>query len=182
MVRRISQINFICIDTSPSPPERYLATQAQLDHCCELLLASDHFVFHSGRTCDQLLDDARTVTDPHVLLILYNIFMRYGQRHSSFFRSPKKWQPLLPLLMDHILIDLDDASSQYIEGKLRLLAVEMLYEVCRVQKISEADLCESRPGLSIPPLSSFTSSQAYSTTDSFFICSSWLNLHGPTKP
>lgn len=65
--------------------------------------------------------------------------------------------------MDHILVEIDpDADDSYIgpnlpsngagsrasimmgpiaiEGKLRVLAVRLLYEVCRVQKLSEQDL------------------------------------------
>lgn len=66
--------------------------------------------------------------------------------------------------MDHILVEIDpDADDSYIgpnlvyngagsrasiimgpiaiEGKLRMLSVRLLYEVCRVQKLSEQDLC-----------------------------------------
>lgn len=65
--------------------------------------------------------------------------------------------------MDHILVEIDlDADDPYIsphlspnvagsrasvimgpitiEGKLRILSVRLLYEVCRVQKLSEQDL------------------------------------------
>lgn len=65
--------------------------------------------------------------------------------------------------MDHILVEIDpDADDSYIgsnlasngtgsrasiimgpiaiEGKLRVLSVRLLYEVCRVQKLSEQDL------------------------------------------
>ncbi|KAF9515953.1 hypothetical protein BS47DRAFT_732139 [Hydnum rufescens UP504] len=120
--------------------ERYLSTLAQLDHCCNLLLDSEFFTFHSERSCDTLLDDARSNTDPHLLFILYNVFLCYGHRHPSFFRSSKRWQPLIPLLMDHLLIQTTEISLEFIEGKLGLLAIEMLYEVCRVQNLSSAEL------------------------------------------
>lgn len=111
-----------------------------MGHCCDILLSSELFTFHSGRSCELLFDDARTTTDPHSLLILYEILIHYGVRHPSFFRSAKKWQPLLPLLMDHVLIDIDDASSDFIEARLRLLSIDLLYEVCRVQKLDETQL------------------------------------------
>lgn len=66
--------------------------------------------------------------------------------------------------MDHLSVEIDpDADDSYIshnlvpngagsrtslimgpiaiEGKLRVLSVRLLYEVCRVQKLSEQDLC-----------------------------------------
>ena len=85
----------------------------------------------------------------------------YGRAHPSFLRSQKKWQPLLPLLMDYVLLDFDpEVEDNYagsvsgagwsrqavvvpIEARLRLLAVGILYEVCRVQKFSIFDLSES---------------------------------------
>jgi hypothetical protein len=95
--------------------------------------------------------------------MLYSLLLFWGRRQSSFLRSHKRWQPLIPLLMDHILVEIDlDADDCYvgpilasngagsrasiimgpiaIEGKLRVLSVRLLYEVCRVQKLSEQDL------------------------------------------
>ncbi|KAF8336440.1 uncharacterized protein EI90DRAFT_2911455 [Cantharellus anzutake] len=120
--------------------ERYLSTLAQLEHSCQLLLDSDFFTFHSGRSCDLLLEDAHKSTDPHQLFILYNVFLCWGSRHPPFFRAEKRWRPLLGHLMDHLTIEIGDASANFIEGKLALLACEMLYEICRVQKWSFAEL------------------------------------------
>ena len=120
--------------------ERYLSTLAQLEHSCQLLCDSDFFTFHSGRSCGLLLDDARNSTDPHQLFILYNVFLCWGSRHLSFFRTHRRWRPLLGHLMDHLTIDIGDASADFIEGKLALLACEMLYEICRVQKMNIAEL------------------------------------------
>jgi hypothetical protein len=100
-------------------------------------------------------------TDPHSQLISYHVLLCYGRRRSDFFRSHKRWQPLLPLLMDHILVEIDhDVEDTYfgmaggstgnpvtvpvpIEAKLRSLGVRLLYEVCRVQKLSVQDLSTS---------------------------------------
>lgn len=91
-------------------------------------------------------------TDPHALLILFEILLQYGRQHSSFLRSHKKWSPLLPILMDYVLLDFDPdvedlATSSWtknlpapIEANLRILSVQILYEVCRVQKFSLSDL------------------------------------------
>ncbi|KAJ3544659.1 hypothetical protein NM688_g5716 [Phlebia brevispora] len=140
--------------------EQFLQDPLQLQHACDLLLASELFTFHSERMCDLLLEDAQTSTDPHYQLILYNILLAYGRRHSTFLRSQKKWEPLIPLLMDHVRLDLDpDMDEVYpggssagvptatsrgiavpIEARLRLLSICLLYEVCRVQKLSLHDL------------------------------------------
>ena len=98
-------------------------------------------------------------TDPHYEMILYNVMLAYGRRSATFLRSQKRWQPLLPLLMDHVRNDLDpEVDDAYygvasgstvsatrgvavpIEAKLRSLSVRLLYEVCRMQKMSLQDL------------------------------------------
>ena len=93
-------------------------------------------------------------------MILYSIMLAYGRRHASFLRSQKRWQSLLPLLMDHVRLDVDPevedgfygtsglpsapvrSVAVPIEVKLRSLSVKLLYEVCRVQKMSLQDLRE----------------------------------------
>lgn len=77
---------------------------------------------------------------------------------TSFLRIHKRWQPLIPLLIDNILVDCDpalhhtypgtNASGPHwsrgvvipIEAKIRTLSVRLLYEVCRVQKLAHSDL------------------------------------------
>lgn len=49
-------------------------------------------------------------TNPHAQLILFNILLHYGRLHPSFFRSVPKWAPLIPILMDHLLVDIEGAS------------------------------------------------------------------------
>ncbi|KAH0831201.1 hypothetical protein J3R83DRAFT_13780 [Lanmaoa asiatica] len=135
----------------------------QLEHACQLLLDSELFAFHSERMCELAIEDVQSKTDPHGQFILYSLLLFWGRRQSSFLRSHKRWQPLIPLLMDHILVEIDpDIDDSYtgpnlasngagsrasiimgpvaIEGKLRVLSVRLLYEVCRVQKLSEQDL------------------------------------------
>ena len=92
--------------------------------------------------------------------MLYSILLYYGRRNPSFLRSHKRWQPLIPLLMDHVLVDIDpDIEDTFsglaptsgpstgwkglvipIEAKLRSLSVRLLYEVCRSSKLSMAEL------------------------------------------
>lgn len=96
-------------------------------------------------------------TDPHSQFISYNALFWYGKRKPDFLRSHKRWQPLLPLLMDHVMVDVDpDVEDTYvgtvgtsnglppipvpIEAKLRTMVVKLLYEVCRMQKFSLQDL------------------------------------------
>ncbi|KAF8057059.1 hypothetical protein FPV67DRAFT_1566264 [Lyophyllum atratum] len=138
--------------------EQYLQSPLQLEHACELILDSELFEFHSERMCEILVEDLQSATDPHTQLIFYHVLLCYGRRRSDFFRSHKRWQPLLPLIMDHILLEIDpDVEDTYfgvaggshggfgnvpvpIEAKLRSLGVRLLYEVCRIQKFSVQDL------------------------------------------
>ena len=87
-------------------------------------------------------------SDPHYEMVLYCVMLAHGRRNASFLRSQKRWQPLLPLLMDHIRLDVDpDIDDHFygsgagsssdgtrpvavpIEAKLRSLSVKLLYEV-----------------------------------------------------
>ncbi|OAX33796.1 hypothetical protein K503DRAFT_775213 [Rhizopogon vinicolor AM-OR11-026] len=141
--------------------ERFLQSSMQLEHACGLLLDSELFAFHSERMCELAIEDVKSKTDPHSQLILYSILLFYGRRQSDFLRSHKRWQPLIPLLMDHILVEIDTEDVYLgapsissgsgsrssivvghipIEAKLRSLGVRLLYEVCRVQKLSLPDL------------------------------------------
>lgn len=49
-------------------------------------------------------------TNPHDLYIVYHIILYYGQRHSSLFRSHRKWRKLLPTLGEVLSIDVDEVS------------------------------------------------------------------------
>nr|GAT58111.1 predicted protein [Mycena chlorophos] len=143
--------------------EQYLQSPLQLEHACNLIAESELFAFHSERMCDIIVEDIRSNTDPHAQLIAYHILLCHGRRRADFFRSQKRWVPLFPLLMDHVLLDIDsDVEDAYfagsshghttqmqspggvvpvpIEAKLRALSIRLLYEVCRVQKFSVQDL------------------------------------------
>ncbi|KAI0649712.1 hypothetical protein C8Q79DRAFT_1006058 [Trametes meyenii] len=139
--------------------EQYLQSPLQLEHACKMLLGSELFTFHNERMCELLVHDAQTSTDPHYEMILYNVMLSYGRWKTSFLRSQKHWQPLLPLLIDHVRLEIDpDVDDGFygaaagpssvagrtfavpIEAKLRTLSVRMLYEVCRVQKMSLKEL------------------------------------------
>ncbi|KAF9788112.1 hypothetical protein BJ322DRAFT_606215 [Thelephora terrestris] len=138
--------------------EQYLQTSMQLEHACELLLHSELFAFHSERMCDNIVDEVQKRTDPHLQLILYNILLFYGRKKTGFLRAHKRWQPLIPLLTDNILVDSDPGTQDArnganasglswprgivipIETRIRILSIRMLYEVCRVQKLSYDDL------------------------------------------
>ncbi|KZT64976.1 hypothetical protein DAEQUDRAFT_731946 [Daedalea quercina L-15889] len=138
--------------------EQYLQSPLQMEHACDLLIASELFQFHSQRMTKIICDDTQKATDPHEQLILYGILLAYGRRKDSFLRDQKRWQPLLPLLMDNVLVDVDpdvedtfsgttSGGSGYqravavpIEAKLRTQSVRLLYEVCRVRKMTLQDL------------------------------------------
>ncbi|KDR77158.1 hypothetical protein GALMADRAFT_225296 [Galerina marginata CBS 339.88] len=138
--------------------EQYLQSPLQLEHACNYLLESELFEFHSERMLELIIDDVQMITDPHSAYISYEVLFYYGRHKADFFRSHKRWQPLLPLLMDHILVEIDpDIEDTYvgtavgkganfssvpipIEAKLRSLCVKLLYEVCKVQTLSVQDL------------------------------------------
>lgn len=107
-----------------------------------MLLDSELFAFHSERMSHLLLEDAMANTNPHAQLILHKTLLLYGRRHPPFLRSQKKWAPLIPILMDHVLvsIDFEHGEGMPIEARLMTLAVGILYEVCRVQKFDIAGL------------------------------------------
>ncbi|GJJ14706.1 hypothetical protein Clacol_008973 [Clathrus columnatus] len=135
--------------------QQYLQTPVQLEHACTLLIGSELFHFHSERLSSLVISDALTNTDPHAQLILQHILLLYGRDHSSFFRSHKKWKDLIPVLMDIVtLVDIDLNSwvsegsahqwrsgfSVPIETRLSQLSVQILYEVCRIQKFDQLRL------------------------------------------
>lgn len=166
---------FVRIDEST---EQYLQSPLQMEHACDLLIASELFQFHSQRMTGILFNDTQKVrliavssdqltiisvqaTDPHEQLILYAILLAFGRRKTSFLRDQKRWQPLLPLLMDNVLVGVDpDVEDSFsgttnpggsgyqravavpIEAKLRTQSVRILYEVCRVQRMTMQDLGE----------------------------------------
>ena len=102
-------------------------------------------------------------TDPHTQFILLSTLLLYGRRNPNFLRSYKRWEPLFPHLMDHVLVDTDpDIEDTFsgtssmsgpstgwkgltipIEARLRSLSVRLLYEVCRSSKLSIAELSMS---------------------------------------
>ncbi|KAJ2919761.1 hypothetical protein MD484_g678, partial [Candolleomyces efflorescens] len=138
--------------------EQYLQSPLQLEHAFHLLLDSEIFQFHSERMCENIVDDARNTTDPHMLFILFQTLYFHGQRRVESLRNHKRWQPITPLLMDHVLVEIDpDVEDTFggnnrnsvvlhgnvpvpIEVKLRSMSVKLLYEVCKVQKLTAQDL------------------------------------------
>jgi hypothetical protein len=121
-----------------------------------MLLESDIFSWHSERLSEIILSTAATDTNPHCELIVHSALLIYGRRNPAFLRSKSKWRPILPILMDHVLTELDDdlggnvdlgrgpanesGMGVPIEARLRSLAIGILYEVCRVQKFDVEDL------------------------------------------
>ncbi|KAJ9119183.1 hypothetical protein QFC22_003675 [Naganishia vaughanmartiniae] len=131
-----------------------------------MLVKSDLFRFYSERMIGLVMAGAEDVrsrsqldpffpltigtlseqcTNPHTLYILFNILLFYGHKHHSLFRSHRKWRKLLANLCDTIIVECEDAYSgtsllQPIEARLRLPAALLMYEVCRVQKLSADEL------------------------------------------
>jgi hypothetical protein len=99
-------------------------------------------------------------THPHELYILYHLVQQYGDRHPSLFRSHRKWKKLLPTLGEIVGVECEEAGPSLlrssplliiqtfvlglppIEARLRLPATNLMYEVCRVQKLDEQELAQ----------------------------------------
>ncbi|KAJ7822549.1 hypothetical protein B0H14DRAFT_3470677 [Mycena olivaceomarginata] len=98
--------------------EQYLQSPLQLEHACNLIVKSELFAFHLEQMCEILADESCTNTDRHLQLIMYHILLCHGQCRSDFLRYHKPWVPLLPLLMDHALVEINSDFFIPIEAKL----------------------------------------------------------------
>ncbi|WRT65109.1 uncharacterized protein IL334_002051 [Kwoniella shivajii] len=126
--------------------DKYLSSPAEIQHAIELILDSELFTFHYERMVGIIMADAQENTNPHDLYILYHIIWYYGQRHPSLFRSHRKWRKLLPTLGEVVGLDIEEQNFVLglppIEGRLRLPATHLMYEVCRVQKLTQDELSQ----------------------------------------
>ncbi|KAF8273593.1 hypothetical protein EI94DRAFT_1795013 [Lactarius quietus] len=122
---------------SASYHEQYLQSPLQLEHACNLIFDSELFAFHSERMCEILTDEAAVNTDPHTQFILFSTLLLYGRRNPGFLRSCKRWEPLFPLLMDHVLADLDPDIEDTFSGSTSASGPST---VCRSSKLSVAEL------------------------------------------
>ncbi|KAG8806904.1 hypothetical protein FRC17_004735, partial [Serendipita sp. 399] len=134
----------------------YLQTSLQLEHACSLLLESEIFSWHSERLSEILMSVAANDTNPHCELIVHSTLLIYGRKNTAFMRSKQKWKSIFPILMDHVLVEMDDdfggnvdlgrgaattsGVGVPIEARLRSLAIGILYEACRVQKFDTQEL------------------------------------------
>ncbi|WVO15752.1 hypothetical protein L204_103414 [Cryptococcus depauperatus] len=123
--------------------DKYLPTQLEMQQAMAMLLDSELFTYHDERMVSIMMTDAQENTNPHDLYILYYIIFFYGQRHPRLFRSHRKWKKLLPTLGEVVGVDYDEVfvlGLPPIENRLRLPATYLLYEVCRVQKLTPSEL------------------------------------------
>ncbi|WWC87254.1 uncharacterized protein L201_002142 [Kwoniella dendrophila CBS 6074] len=126
--------------------DTYLTSAAEIQHAVELILESELFTFHYERMVGIIMSDAQENTNPHDLYILYHIIWYYGHRHPSLFRSHRKWRKLLPTLGEVVGLECDEQNFVLglppIEARLRLPATHLMYEVCRVQKLTPEELSQ----------------------------------------
>ncbi|WVW78829.1 hypothetical protein I302_100791 [Kwoniella bestiolae CBS 10118] len=126
--------------------DTYLTSPSEIQHAIELILDCELFTFHYERMVGIIMSDAQENTNPHDLYILYHIIWYYGQRHPSLFRSHRKWRKLLPTLGEVVGLDIDEQNFVLglppIEARLRLPATHLMYEVCRVQKLTSEELSQ----------------------------------------
>ncbi|WWC67593.1 uncharacterized protein I206_101503 [Kwoniella pini CBS 10737] len=126
--------------------DKYLSSANEIQHAVELILDSELFTFHYERMVGIIMSDAQENTNPHDLYILYHMIWYYGHRHPSLFRSHRKWRKLLPTLGEIVGLDCDEQHFEMglppIEARLRLPATHLMYEVCRVQKLTPDELSQ----------------------------------------
>ncbi|KAF5375633.1 hypothetical protein D9757_008514 [Collybiopsis confluens] len=131
--------------------EQYLSSaSSQMHAACDLILNSELFQFHSDRMLGLIFDGAMENTDPHWVYVALHVLLCLGKRKKDFFRINARWEPLLPFLMDNIMLEVDEDEDERpqaehgvpvpIEAKLRGLSVELLYDMSRVQKWFMLDL------------------------------------------
>ncbi|WVR04292.1 hypothetical protein IAU60_001292 [Kwoniella sp. DSM 27419] len=125
--------------------DKYLPTPDEMHHAIDILLDSELFTFHYERMVGIMMSDAQENTNPHDLYILYHMIWFYGHRHPSLFRSHRRWRKLLPTLGEMVGLDCDETfvlGLPPIEARLRLPATHLMYEVCRVQKLTQEELAQ----------------------------------------
>ncbi|ORX33276.1 hypothetical protein BD324DRAFT_640340 [Kockovaella imperatae] len=123
--------------------DEYLPSPHEMHHVISLLLDCELFTYHYERMVGLIFDDAQENTNPHELYVLYHIILYYGHRRPSLFRSHRKWKKLLPTLGEVVGVDSDEtfvSGLPPIESRVRLPATDLMYEVCRVQKLSSNEL------------------------------------------
>ncbi|KLT46210.1 hypothetical protein CC85DRAFT_239213 [Cutaneotrichosporon oleaginosum] len=122
----------------------FLRDPEDIRRAMELLLDSDLFQFNDQRMVGIMMSQAVNNTNPHELYIWYYLIAHYGLRHPSLFRSHRKWAKLLPTLMETVEVIPDDEGwvdgLPPIEHRLHLPATQLLYEVCRVMRLTETEL------------------------------------------
>ncbi|BEI94160.1 uncharacterized protein CcaverHIS019_0606190 [Cutaneotrichosporon cavernicola] len=122
----------------------FLRDPEDIRRAMELLLDSDLFQYNDQRMVGIMMSQAVDITNPHELYIWDYLIAHYGQRHPSLFRSHRKWAKLLPTLMETIDVEPDDDGwvdgLPPIEHRLHLPATQLLYEVCRVMRLTETEL------------------------------------------
>ncbi|GMK57413.1 hypothetical protein CspeluHIS016_0402470 [Cutaneotrichosporon spelunceum] len=122
----------------------FLRDAEDIRRAMELLLDSDLFQYNDQRMVAIMMSQAVNNTNPHELYIWDYLIAHYGQRHPSLFRSHRKWAKLLPTLMETVGVEPDDDGwvdgLPPIENRLHLPATQLLYEMCRVMRLTESEL------------------------------------------
>ncbi|WWD21978.1 hypothetical protein CI109_106466 [Kwoniella shandongensis] len=125
--------------------DTYLPSPSEMYHAIAMLLDSELFTYYYERMVGIMMSDAQENTNPHDLFILYHLILYYGHRHPSLFKSHRKWRKLLPTLGEVVGLDYEETfvlGLPPIETRLRLPATNLMYEVCRVQKLTANELAQ----------------------------------------
>ncbi|KAK8846670.1 hypothetical protein IAR55_005757 [Kwoniella newhampshirensis] len=123
--------------------DTYLPSPSEMYHAIAMILDSELFTYYYERMVGIMMTDAQENTNPHDLFILYHLILYYGHRHPSLFKSHRKWRKLLPTLGEVVGLDYEETfvlGLPPIETRLRLPATNLMYEVCRIQKLTPDEL------------------------------------------
>jgi hypothetical protein len=148
--------------------DEYLQQEHALDYLLSILLNSKLFADHPQRILDRLIEAVLTEQDPSLLFLCLVILENRGKQQPHVFRLLK--QPRVPAFASSsqapatsvmlVLIAVvekygrdalgthpDKEAKLAARERLGLEAAKMLYEICRVSKLSQQDLC--KPALSL---------------------------------
>ncbi|RGB31630.1 hypothetical protein C1646_708502 [Rhizophagus diaphanus] len=117
-----------------------LKDETEFMHCCYKLLVSSIYQNFSDRVIEHVIQHAAEKTDVKELCVLYNILYLAGRENKCIFKRMvnEQGRNFVSKLKDHI------GSKD--GGKLQQISIKLLFEICRVQRLSsdELDLIDER--------------------------------------
>ncbi|PKY24344.1 hypothetical protein RhiirB3_412855 [Rhizophagus irregularis] len=114
--------------------DKYPECETEFMHCCYKLLVSSIYQNFSDRIIEHVIHHAAKKTDVKELCVLYNILFLAGRENKCIFKRMvnERERNFVSKLKDHI--ESKDG------GKLQQISIKLLFEICRVQRLSSDEL------------------------------------------